>query len=145
MAVEKILEALDAAEFRVAKIDKKPQRRHPAPPFITSSLQMEANRKLRFPPKKTMSLAQRLYEGMELGDEGPVGLITYMRTDSTRVSGEALDAVRTFIEQTYGGDYLPAAPNRYKSPKGAQEAHEAIRPTGVTRRPQDLKALLEQG
>ena len=140
--VERILEALDTAPFKVAKIDQKPQRRHPAPPFITSSLQMEANRKLRFSPKKTMSLAQRLYEGMDLGPEGPVGLITYMRTDSTRVSGEALEAVRGFIQQTYGGDYLPPAPNRYKSPKGAQEAHEAVRPTGVDRRPQDLKAFL---
>ena len=144
VAVEKILDALETAEFQVAKIDTKPQKRHPAPPFITSSLQMEANRKLRFPPKKTMSLAQRLYEGKDLGDEGPVGLITYMRSDSTRVSAEALDAVRTFIDQTYGGKYLPAAPNRFKSPKGAQEAHEAIRPTGVTRRPQDVKAYLSK-
>ncbi len=144
VAVEKILDALDTAEFRVAKIDTKPQRRHPAPPFITSSLQMDANRKLRFPPKKTMSLAQRLYEGKDLGDEGPVGLITYMRSDSTRVSAEALDAVRTFIGETYGDKYLPAAPNRFKSPKGAQEAHEAIRPTGVTRRPQDVKAYLSK-
>jgi DNA topoisomerase-1 len=143
-AVERILDALESVEFRVAGIETKPQRRHPAPPFITSSLQMEANRKLRFPPKKTMRLAQRLYEGMELGDEGPVGLITYMRTDSTRVSGEALNAVRSFISQTYGGEYLPQAPNRFKSPKGAQEAHEAIRPTGVTRRPQDVKAHLSK-
>ncbi|MGB8991789.1 MAG: type I DNA topoisomerase [Desulfobaccales bacterium] len=140
--VEKILESLDRAEFRVAKLETKPQRRHPAPPFITSSLQMEANRKLRFAPKKTMRLAQRLYEGVELGDEGPVGLITYMRTDSTRVSADALDAVRTFIGATYGDAYLPQAPNRFKSPKGAQEAHEAIRPSGVTRRPQDVKAHL---
>jgi len=140
--VEKILDDLEAAEFRVAKIEKKPQRRNPAPPFITSSLQMEANRKLRFSPKRTMSLAQKLYEGMELGDEGPVGLITYMRTDSTRVSGEALEAVRQFIGDTYGADHLPKAPNKYKSPKGAQEAHEAIRPTGVSRRPQDLKRFL---
>ena len=142
--VERILEALDTAEFRVAKVEKKPQRRHPAPPFITSSLQMEASRRLRFAPNKTMRLAQRLYEGMDLGEEGPVGLITYMRTDSTRVSAEALDAVRGFIQQTYGKDYLPAKPNVYKSPKGAQEAHEAIRPTAVTRRPQDLKAYLSK-
>jgi len=142
--VEGILEALEAAEFRVAKVEKKPQRRHPAPPFITSSLQMEASRRLRFAPSKTMRLAQRLYEGMEVGEEGPVGLITYMRTDSTRVSAEALDAVRGFIQQAYGKDYLPAKPNFYKSPKGAQEAHEAIRPTGVTRRPQDLKAYLSK-
>jgi DNA topoisomerase-1 len=144
VAVEHILEALEAAEFKVASLETKPQRRHPAPPFITSSLQMEANRKLRFPPKKTMSLAQRLYEGKDLGDEGPVGLITYMRTDSTRVSAEALTAVRTFIDQTYGGKYLPQAPNRFKSPKGAQEAHEAIRPSEVARPPQDIKAYLSK-
>ena len=142
--VEEILEALETAEFKVAKVEKKPQKRNPAPPFITSSLQMEASRKLRFPPGKTMRLAQRLYEGMEVGDEGPVGLITYMRTDSTRVSNEALDAVRGFIQEAYGKDYLPPKPNFYKSPKGAQEAHEAIRPTGVTRRPQDLKASLSR-
>ena len=140
--VEKILDDLEAAEFRVAKIEKKPQRRNPSPPFITSSLQMEANRKLRFTPKRTMSLAQKLYEGIDLGDEGPVGLITYMRTDSTRISGEALDAVRQFIGDTYGADHLPKTPNKYKSPKAAQEAHEAIRPTGVSRRPQDLKPFL---
>jgi len=142
--VEKIMDDLEGAEFRVAKIEKKPQRRQPLPPFITSSLQMEANRKLRFAPKKTMSLAQRLYEGIELGDEGPVGLITYMRTDSTRVSGEALEAVRQFIGDAYGTDYLPENPHKYKSPKGAQEAHEAIRPTGVGRRPQDLKRFLSK-
>jgi len=141
-AVEEILEALETAEFRVAKVEKKPQKRNPSPPFITSSLQMEASRRLRFAPNKTMRLAQRLYEGVELGDEGPVGLITYMRTDSTRVSAEALDAVRGLIKETYGEDYLPAKPNAYKSPKGAQEAHEAIRPTAAARRPQDLKAHL---
>ena len=142
--VERILAALETAEFRVAKIEQKPQKRHPAPPFITSSLQMEASRKLRFTPKKTMGLAQKLYEGVELGAEGPVGLITYMRTDSTRVSAEALEAVRAFIGQTYGDAYLPQAPNRYRSPKGAQEAHEAIRPTAVSRKPQDLKPFLSR-
>ncbi len=142
--VEEILEALDAAEFRVAKVEEKPQQRRPSPPFITSSLQMEASRRLRFAPSKTMRLAQKLYEGLDLGEEGPVGLITYMRTDSTRVSAEALDAVRGFIRQTYGDDYLPAKPHYYKSPKGAQEAHEAIRPTGVTRRPRDLKPFLSR-
>ncbi|MHB8066262.1 MAG: type I DNA topoisomerase [Desulfobaccales bacterium] len=140
--VEGILDALEAADFRVAKVEKKPQRRNPSPPFITSSLQMEASRKLRFAPSRTMRLAQRLYEGVELGDEGPVGLITYMRTDSTRVSAEALDAVRGLIKESYGEDYLPAKPNTYKSPKGAQEAHEAIRPTAATLRPQELKAFL---
>ncbi|MEW6388522.1 MAG: type I DNA topoisomerase [Thermodesulfobacteriota bacterium] len=142
--VEEILAALDEAEFRVAQVERKPRRRNPAPPFITSSLQMEANRKLRFTPKKTMRLAQRLYEGIELGKEGPVGLITYMRTDSTRVGAGALAAVRDYISQAYGPDYLPKAPHRYKSPKGAQEAHEAIRPTGVERRPQDLKPFLSK-
>ncbi len=142
--VEAILDDLEAAAFRVAKVEKRPQRRYPSPPFITSSLQMEANRKLRFAPKRTMALAQRLYEGVDLGDEGPVGLITYMRTDSTRISGEALAAVRQFILETYGADYLPKGPNLYKSPKGAQEAHEAIRPTAVGRRPQDLKQFLSK-
>ena len=130
----------------MAKIDTKPQRRHPAPPFITSSLQMEANRKLRFPPKKTMSLAQRLYEGMDLGDEGPVGLITYMRTDSTRVSERGPGRGAELHRRHLRGQVSPqAAPNRYKSPKGAQEAHEAIRPTGVSRRPQDVKTFLSKG
>jgi DNA topoisomerase-1 len=142
--VEEIIEALDAAEFRVAQVTRKPQRRGPAPPFITSSLQMEANRRLRLSPQKAMRLAQRLYEGIELGDEGPVGLITYMRTDSTRVSADALNAVRDFIGQTYGDAYLPKTPHKYKSPKGAQEAHEAIRPTEVGRRPQDLKKFLSR-
>jgi DNA topoisomerase-1 len=142
--VERILEALETAEFRVAQVEKKPQRRHPAPPFITSTLQMEANRRLRLSGKRTMSLAQRLYEGVELGEEGPVGLITYMRTDSTRISGEALEEVRRFIKETYGDDYLPPKPHFYKSPKGAQEAHEAIRPTAVSRRPQDLKPFLKR-
>jgi DNA topoisomerase-1 len=142
--VERILEELEEAPFRVAGVEKKPQRRTPSPPFITSSMQMEANRKLRFSPQNTMRLAQRLYEGKDLGDEGPVGLITYMRTDSTRVSKEALDAVRQFIGSTYGDKFLPKAPHRYKSPKGAQEAHEAIRPTDVSRRPEDVRKFLKK-
>ena len=142
--MESILEALEEAPFKVAGVEKKPQRRNPAPPFITSTLQMEANRRLRMSPRNTMRLAQRLYEGMDLGDEGPVGLITYMRTDSTRVSKEALDAVRGFIGDTYGDKFLPKAPHRYKSPKGAQEAHEAIRPTDVSRRPEAVKKFLKK-
>ncbi len=140
--VDEILEALEGVPFRVSKVAVKPQRRQPAPPFITSSLQMEANRKLRFPPKKTMLVAQRLYEGVELGEEGPVGLITYMRTDSTRVAADAVEEARRFIGESFGAPYLPKSPPRYKSPKGAQEAHEAIRPTSVFRRPGDLKAFL---
>jgi len=142
--VEGILDDLEEASFRVAGVQKKPQRRNPAPPFITSSMQMEANRKLRFSPQNTMRLAQRLYEGKDLGDEGPVGLITYMRTDSTRVSGEALDAVRRFIGATFGDKFLPKTPQRYKSPRGAQEAHEAIRPTDVNRRPEDVRKFLKK-
>ncbi|MGQ9687448.1 MAG: type I DNA topoisomerase [Desulfobaccales bacterium] len=142
--VEAILEELEGASFRVAKVEKKPQKRNPAPPFITSSLQMEANRRLRFSPQTTMRLAQRLYEGVDLGAEGPVGLITYMRTDSTRVSKEALDAVRQFIGAAYGEAYVPKTPHRYKSPKGAQEAHEAIRPTDVHRRPEGLGKFLRK-
>ena len=142
--IDKVLDDLEDAAFKVAKIEKKPQRRNPAPPFITSSLQMEANRKLRMSPKNAMRLAQRLYEGMDLGDEGPVGLITYMRTDSTRVSADALGALRDFIGRTYGAPYLPKSPNKYKSPKGAQEAHECIRPTDVSRRPEDLKKFLSR-
>jgi DNA topoisomerase-1 len=144
VAVEGILEALEEVPFTVAEVQKKPQKRNPAPPFITSTMQMEANRKLRFSPQNTMRLAQRLYEGMDLGDEGPVGLITYMRTDSTRVSGEALDAVRGFIASSYGDKFLPKSPHRYKSPKGAQEAHEAIRPTDVSRRPEVVKKFLKK-
>ncbi len=140
--VEAVLTALDDAPFRVSRVETKPVRRHPAAPFITSTLQMEANRRLRFSPARTMRLAQRLYEGVELGEEGPVGLITYMRTDSTRVSAEALEAVRRYIGTTYGPEYLPRAPLKYKSPRGAQEAHEAIRPTAVTRLPQEVKRFL---
>jgi len=142
--VEEIMEALAGAEFRVAKVEEKPRQRHPAAPFITSSLQMEASRKLRLSPAQTMRLAQRLYEGIDLGPEGPVGLITYMRTDSTRVAAEALSAVRAFIGETFGQEYLPKSPHKYKSPRGAQEAHEAIRPTSVLRRPQDIKAYLKK-
>jgi DNA topoisomerase-1 len=143
-AMERLVEGLGAAVFQVARVEEKPQKRHPAPPFITSSLQMEASRKLRFPPKRAMVVAQRLYEGVELGKEGPVGLITYMRTDSTRIAAEAVDEVRRFIKETYGADYLPKQPHKYKSPKAAQEAHEAIRPTSVERRPQDLKPFLDK-
>ncbi len=113
----------------IASIEKKERRKKAQPPFITSRLQQDAARKLRFTAKRTMALAQRLYEGVELGAEGPTGLITYMRTDSTRVSDDALTAVRGFIGETYGPDFLPAEPNSYKTGARAQDAHEAIRPT----------------
>ncbi|HEX7842276.1 MAG TPA: type I DNA topoisomerase, partial [Kofleriaceae bacterium] len=120
---------LAAGDAVVASVDKKERRKKPQAPFITSKLQQDAARKLRFSAKRTMALAQRLYEGVELGDEGPTGLITYMRTDSTRVSDDAMTALRTHITETYGKDYLPDEPNVYGNKERAQDAHEAIRPT----------------
>ncbi len=113
----------------VASVEKKERRKKPQAPFITSRLQQDAARKLRYSAKRTMALAQRLYEGVELGDEGPTGLITYMRTDSTRVSDDAMTAVRAYITESFGADYLPAEPNTYGNKERAQDAHEAIRPT----------------
>ena len=113
-------------------------------PFITSRLQQEAARKLRFTSKKTMTLAQQLYEGIEIGKEGPVGLITYMRTDSPRISNEAAEEARQLIRERFGADYLPATPNVYKTQKAAQEAHEAIRPTSAQRDPESVKQFLER-
>jgi DNA topoisomerase-1 len=133
---------LESAAFRVDKVQARERKRRPVPPFITSKLQQDAFSKLRFPVRKTMQVAQKLYEGMELGDEGSSGLITYMRTDSTRVSGDALAAVRERIETTYGADYVPEKPNFYRSKKGAQDAHEAIRPTDMTRTPEAIKRFL---
>lgn len=141
---EKILKDLEGQDFQVAKLDCKEKRRYPSPPFITSTLQQEAYRKLRFSAKKTMLLAQQLYEGIELDEAGPVGLITYMRTDSTRLSAEAVAAIREVIRQTLGPQYLPPKPNVYKSRKGAQEAHEAIRPTDPALSPEKLKASLSK-
>jgi len=122
-------------EFRVATLVRKEKRRNPVPPFTTSKLQQEAARKLRFAAKKTMQVAQQLYEGIEVGDEGAVGLITYMRTDSTRISAEAQAEARKLIAQRYGAQFLPEKPPQYRSGKSAQEAHEAIRPTSVLREP----------
>jgi len=141
---EKIVAALQQASFQVADIEKKKKKRNPSPPFITSTLQMEANRKLRFTAKKTMSLAQRLYEGIELGDEGPTGLITYMRTDSTRINDEALAEARAHITAHYGKEYLPPKPLVYKTKKSAQDAHEAIRPTDIGKTPESLAPFLDK-
>jgi DNA topoisomerase-1 len=135
---------LEAATFTVAKVQKKERRRHPVPPFITSKLQQEAFKKLRYGVKKTMQVAQRLYEGVELGPDGSVGLITYMRTDSTRISDDALVAVREKIGQTYGSEYLPEKPNFYRSKKDAQDAHEAIRPSYPERDPDSIKKYLSK-
>ena len=134
---------LRAVDFLVKRIHRREKKRYPVPPFITSTLQQEAARKLNFTVKKTMTLAQRLYEGIEIGEEGAVGLITYMRTDSTRVSETALSEVRDLIRARHGEAYLPHHPIYYKSKKTAQEAHEAIRPTSVDRSPESLRKVLE--
>jgi DNA topoisomerase-1 len=141
---EKIRAALETARWSVRDIEKKERRRSPAPPFTTSKLQQDASRKLRFSVKRAMMIAQRLYEGVELGDEGSVGLITYMRTDSVRVSNDALAEVRQEIEASYGKNFLPETPNFYKSKKAAQEAHEAIRPSSVSRHPDQIKRYLQE-
>ncbi len=134
--------AINASKFIVKSVTTKEKRKYPVPPFITSKLQQEAVRKLHFSAKKTMMLAQKLYEGVDLGDEGSIGLITYMRTDSTRVAEGALAAARDYIQKTYGGPYLPESAIRYKSKKDAQDAHEAIRPTDVMRTPDSVKSYL---
>ena len=141
---DQILKGLDGAKLVLESIVRKERKRNPTAPFITSTLQQEASRKLGFSPKKTMMLAQRLYEGLTLGKKGTVGLITYMRTDSVRLSDEALDMVRGFIPERYGKEYLPASPNVYKSKKSAQEAHEAIRVSDVTLEPNTIKEFLEK-
>jgi DNA topoisomerase I len=132
----------EAAGFVVDAVTTREKRKFPVPPFITSKLQQEGVRKLRFSAKKTMALAQRLYEGIELGTEGSVGLITYMRTDSTRVAEGALSAARDYILREFGREYLPSEAVHYKSKKDAQDAHEAIRPTEVTRTPESVKRFL---
>ena len=134
--------AIQASNFVVKSVTTREKRKFPVPPFITSKLQQEAVRKLHFSAKKAMMLAQKLYEGVELGEEGAVGLITYMRTDSTRVAEGALTAARDYIQKTYGTPYLPEQAIRYKSKKGAQDAHEAIRPTDVLRTPDSVRAYL---
>jgi len=141
---EKIVAALGSEDFVVAGLEKKRKKRNPSPPFITSSMQIDANRKLKFSAKKTMSLAQRLYEGVELGADGPVGLITYMRTDSTRISDDALSAVREYIAAAFGPQFLPAGPNIFKTSKSAQDAHEAIRPTDVRNTPEKVAPYLDK-
>jgi len=135
---------LEKAAFRVAKVVARERKRNPIPPFTTSKLQQEAFKKLRFSVKKTMQVAQRLYEGVELGEDGSIGLITYMRTDSFRVSADALSAVRERIASTYGEEYLPEKPTFYRSKKDAQDAHEAIRPTYLDRDPEGIRRFLSK-
>src|SRR5688500_10217876 len=130
------------AALKVAGVERKERRKYPPPPFITSKLQQEASSKLRFSPKRTMGLAQRLYEGMEMGEEGPVGLITYMRTDSVRLSDDAIADARSYIAGRYGADRVPTDPNVFKTKKGSQDAHEAIRPTSTRFDPDTVRKLL---
>jgi len=137
-----ILDSVKNGDFIVSSVDRKDKKRNALPPFITSTLQQEASRKIRFGTKKTMSIAQKLYEGIELGEEGPVGLITYMRTDSVRVSNDALVEARSYIKENYGDQYLPATPNTFKVKKSAQDAHEAIRPTFANKIPDSIKEFL---
>ena len=141
---DEILKGLEGAKPVLEDIVKKERKRNPSAPFITSTLQQEASRKLNFSPKKTMMLAQRLYEGIAMGRKGTVGLITYMRTDSVKLSDQALEEVRAFIPERYGKEFLPGTPNLYKSKKSAQEAHEAIRPTDVLLEPSTIKESLEK-
>ncbi|MFT5206762.1 MAG: DNA topoisomerase-1 [Candidatus Omnitrophota bacterium] len=137
-----ILKDLENAEYAVDKVKSSIKKRQPAAPFTTSKLQQEAYNRLKLRPARTMSIAQSLYEGVDLGAGETVGLITYMRTDSTNVSDSALKDVREYIPERYGHEYLPAVPNKFKSKKLAQEAHEAIRPTSVLRTPNEMERLL---
>ncbi|MDD3982380.1 MAG: type I DNA topoisomerase [Candidatus Omnitrophica bacterium] len=139
---DSIAEKLGKSVFSVASITRKEKKRNPEPPFITSTLQQEGFNKLKFNSSRTMQIAQQLYEGVDLAGEGPVGLITYMRTDSTNVAASAVKEARDFIKDKYGAEYLPDKPNVYKSRKNAQEAHEAIRPSAVSRSPEQLRDLL---
>ena len=130
--------------FTVSEIKTKEKKRQPAPPFTNSSLQQEAGRKLSFTTAKTMQVVQQLYEGVDLQGEGAQGLVTYIRTDSVRISDEAMSALRAFIPEKYGKEYLPETKNEFKGRKNAQDAHEAIRPTDVTRTPESIKNSLSR-
>ncbi|WP_075366094.1 type I DNA topoisomerase [Desulfosporosinus metallidurans] len=142
--METVLEDLKGKEFQVSDVRTKEKKRLPAPPFITSSLQQEAHRKLSFSPKRTMMLAQQLYEGLDLGKEGTVGLITYMRTDSVKIAESAQAEAKEWILSQYGMDYYPPEPRQFTSKGRAQEAHEAIRPTSALRTPDSLKGILSR-
>lgn len=139
---EKVAAALREESFLVTKVDEKEHKRYPKPPFTTSTLQQEAYHKLRFSSAKTMAIAQQLYEGLEVGGDGPTGLITYMRTDAVRIADSAMESLRAFIPEHYGKDYLSEQLRKYKAKKSAQEAHEAVRPTDVLRTPESLKGAV---
>jgi DNA topoisomerase I len=143
-AAAAIVSRLEGAQYVVTSVATREKKRNPVAPFITSTLQQESSRKLRFSVKRTMMLAQRLYEGIELGKEGAVGLITYMRTDSTRVSDDALRDVRQYVGERYGKEFLPDSANIYKSKKEAQDAHEAVRPTSMAYTPEAVEKYLAE-
>ncbi len=142
-ASQRAADEIRAAGLRVAAVTKKARKQSPPPPFITSTLQQEAAQRFSFTSKRTMSIAQRLYEGVEIGSEGPVGLITYMRTDSVRIAPEGLADARNYIRQTFEPAYSLDQPRHFKTKKGAQDAHEAIRPTSVERTPERMAAFLK--
>jgi DNA topoisomerase-1 len=142
-AAQAIVNAVSKGEWKVTNVTQREKKRNAPPPFTTSKLQQAAYNRLRYTAKRTMGLAQRLYEGVELGEEGSVALITYMRTDSVNVSQDALQQVRELIPERFGSSYLPEKPNYYKSKKDAQEAHEAVRPTDAMRTPEDVRKYLE--
>jgi DNA topoisomerase-1 len=141
-AVDEVMSQLEKATWRVRSIEKKERRQNPRAPFTTSQLQQQAAGRLGFNVRRTMGVAQRLYEGIELGSEGTVGLITYMRTDSTRISADAVKDIRDWVQKKFGANYLPAKENVYKSKKDAQEAHEAIRPTSISFVPDEVRKYL---
>src|SRR5262249_18351771 len=137
-----VMTALHGQAWTVKAVTRGERRRNPAAPFITSTLQQEAGRKLHFTAKKTMMLAQQLYEGIAIGDEGAVGLITYMRTDAVRIAPEAQSEAREWVGRRLGREYLPDSPPAYRAKKSAQEAHEAIRPPRVAHEPRELARFL---
>jgi DNA topoisomerase-1 len=141
-AAGEVVQQLEKADWKVRGVEYKERRRNPDAPYTTSKLQMDGSRKLGYNVRQTMGIAQRLYEGIELGDEGTVGLITYMRTDSTRVSPDAVEQVRSYIGSKFGKSYLPDSPNTFKSKKDAQDAHEAVRPTNVDLTPDSIRRFL---
>src|SRR5438067_2567472 len=139
-----LVDELRNAKFVVAEVTRKERRRNAPPPFITSKLQQDAANRLGFTAKKTMTLAQRLYEGVELGEEGQIALITYMRTDSVRLSPDAITGAREYVTQRWGKEYLPAEPVQFKTKKSAQDAHEAIRPTSLEYPPEKVQPFVEK-
>jgi DNA topoisomerase-1 len=143
-STKEVITALEKAKWSLVSVQSREQQRRPLPPFITSQLQRDASNKLGFNVRRTMGVAQRLYEGIDIGAEGPVGLITYMRTDSPRIAPEAIAVAREWIGKQLGAKYLPKEPNVYKGKKAAQDAHEAIRPTDASRTPESIARYLTE-